>query len=110
MTGRNLVVGTWEIIEMDLWDKATLDLIEPAHLVFDPDGMGGLRFIAVRGGIDYRIVTRDGQAAVEFSWEGIDEGDPRSGRAWAVVDGDTMTGRFFIHAGDDSPFRAKRME
>lgn len=108
MTSRDLVMGAWEITEMDVWDKASLDLIEPAHLVFDRDGMGTLGFIAISGGLDYRVVTRDGQPSVEFSWEGIDEGDQRCGRGWAVVDGDTMTGRFFIHAGDDSPFRAER--
>lgn len=108
MTNRNPVIGTWEILEMDSWDKSTLDLIEPAFLLFEPGRTGALGFIAVRGGIDYRVLTRDGKPAVEFSWEGLDEGRARCGRAWAVVDGDGMTGHFFIHAGDDSPFRARR--
>ena len=87
---------------MELWDKADLDLVEPAHLVFEPDGMGAIRFIAVAGGIDYRVVDRDGRKAVEFSWEGVDEADTCCGRGWARIDGDTMKGRIFIHAGDGS--------
>ena len=108
MTRRDLLVGTWEITEMEVWDKAALDLVEPAHLVFEPDGMGEIGFIAVAGGVDYRIVERDGRTAVEFSWEGFDEGDPCCGRGWATIDGDTMRGRIFIHAGDDSSVTAKR--
>jgi len=108
MTRRDLLVGTWEITEMEVWDKATLDLVEPAHLVFEPDGMGTIGFIAVVGGIDYRVVERDGRTAVEFSWEGFDERDPCCGRGWATIDGDTMRGRIFIHGGDESSFTAKR--
>ena len=52
MTRRDLLVGTWEITETELWDKADLDLVEPAHLVFEPDAMGAIGFIAVAGGID----------------------------------------------------------
>jgi hypothetical protein len=110
MSDRELVLGTWEIVEMELWRKSTLDLIRPAHLTFESDGMGALGLIAVRGGIDYCVVSRDGQPAVEFSWEGLDERDQRCGRGWALVDGDTMVGRFFFHAGDDSSFIAKRVE
>ena len=109
MNERDLVIGRWEITEMDLWDKEVLDLVKVATLRFNEDGMGSLGFIAVRGWIDYRVVQRDGSPYVEFSWEGSDEGDRRSGRAWAQIDGDTMTGRFFIHASDDSGFVAKRL-
>lgn len=109
MTQSDLLAGTWEITEMELWDKVALDLIEPAHLIFEPDGMGAIGFIAVAGGIDYRVVERDGRPAVEFSWEGVDEGDSCCGRGWAVIDGDTMTGRIFVHAGDDSSFTAERI-
>ena len=109
MSRRDVVLGRWEITEMEVWDKRTLDLVRPAHLEFDPDGMGALGFIAIRGGLDYRVVNRDGMPAVEFSWEGIEERDVRSGRGWAIVDGNTMRGRIFIHAGDDSEFRAERI-
>lgn len=109
MINRDAVLGTWEITDTEVWDKEALDLVEPARLVFDRDGMGSIGFIAVTGGVDYRVVQRDGGPAVEFSWEGLDEGDPRCGRGWALIDGDSMAGRLFIHAGDDSSFRARRL-
>jgi hypothetical protein len=46
---------------------------------------------------------------VEFSWDGFDEGDPATGRGWAVVEEDgSLRGRIFLHLGDDSGFRAER--
>ena len=37
---------------------------------------------------DGRSVERDGRPAVEFSFEGSDEGDRVSGRGWAIPDGE----------------------
>ena len=52
---------------------------------------------------------RDGKAAVEWSWEGMDEMDPCTGRGWAVLQGDELHGMIFFHSGgDDSEFVAKR--
>ncbi len=45
---------------------------------------------------------RDGKPAVEFTWDGHDEMDPAQGRGWMVLDGNELTGRLFIHLGDDS--------
>ena len=70
--------------------------------------MGSLVFIAVMAGIDYRVVVRDGQPAVEFTWEGVSEGDQISGRGWATITGDEMSGRLFIRRSDDSAFKARR--
>jgi hypothetical protein len=36
---------------------------------------------------------------LEFSWEGFDEGDSVSGRGWAVLNGDKLTGRIYFHIG-----------
>ena len=63
MTRGDPLVGRWKITEMGLWHKADLDHVEPAYLVFEPDGMGAIGFICVAGGIDYRVVERDGQTA-----------------------------------------------
>jgi hypothetical protein len=55
-----------------------------------------------------RSPERDGRTGVEFSWDGVDDGDQVSGRGWAaVVDDATLTGHLFIHMGDDSGFRAE---
>ena len=61
------------------------------------------RFL-VQGDIDARVSVVDGFARVEFSWSGVDENDPVSGRGWLEVTGDQTHGCIFIHLGDDSAF------
>ena len=57
--------------------------------------------------MDCRSTERDGHAAVEFSWDGEDEGDQVSGRGVAVrVGAETIEGHIFIRLGEDSRFRA----
>lgn len=93
---------------MELWDRAYLDLEGPAHITFDGDRLGSFRFGAVAGWIDYRLGTRDGKSAVEFSWEGRNDSDHSGGRGWATIDDDRIIGRLFFHNGDDSAFVALR--
>lgn len=95
---------------MELWTAEDLDLLGPAHLTLERDGSGDMSFVAIDAGIDYRVVQRDGRPAVEFSFEGSDEGDRISGRGWAVLEGDELQGRVFIHHGDDSSFTAHRAD
>ncbi|WP_342661328.1 hypothetical protein Rruber_05078 (plasmid) [Rhodococcus ruber] len=100
--------GRWRIVEMDKWDREALDLIEPAFIEFADDGTGQFGFIAVRGWMDCRTTARDGRPAVEFSWDGDDDGDRLSGRGWALSRDDaSLEGHLFIHQGDDSSFRAE---
>lgn len=44
------VVGRWRILEMEVWAGDMLDLVEPARIHFEADGMGSLVFIAIRAG------------------------------------------------------------
>jgi hypothetical protein len=100
--------GKWRIFEMDLWDEQAIDLVGAAYIEFGKDGRGELSFIAVRGGIDARSTTIDGKQAVEFTWQGFDEGDEVSGRGWAVREDDgSISGHLYFHLGDDSGFRAR---
>jgi PAS domain-containing protein len=95
---------------MDAWDHDAIDLLEPAFIEFDEDGRGEFAFVAVRGLIDYRAVERNGRSGVEFTWEGVDEEDPVSGRGWAtLVDEALVEGELFFHLGDESGFRAEPM-
>jgi len=105
---KNAIIGSWRIMEMELWDQEDIDMMAPGYFRFDADCMGEFGFIAVQGGLDCRYETRDGKTAVEFSWEGTDEMDQRSGRGWAVLDGERLSGRLFFHMGDDSGFTAER--
>ncbi len=101
-------LGDWRIIETDVWESDALDLIQPAHLSIESDGTGSLAFIAIIADVDYRVEHRDGVPHLEFSWEGLSEGDPICGRAWARLEGDELQGRLYIHGSDDSKFVARR--
>ncbi len=93
---------------MSGWDRDAIDLVEPGFIEFTGNGAGQFGFIAVRGELDWRPVERDGRVGVEFTWEGVDEGDQVSGRGWAsLVDDATVEGHLFFHMGDDSSFRAE---
>jgi hypothetical protein len=108
MTRRRLI-GRWRIVEMDLWDRDALDLVEPAYIEFDDRARGCFGFIAVEGDLDCRHADVDGRARVDFTWEGDDEGDARSGRGWAQLEPDgALRGHIFFHAGNDSGFLAGR--
>lgn len=101
------LIGRWRIVEMSGWDREAIDLTEPGFIEFAGVGTGHLGFIAVRGWLDCRPAERDGRSAVDFTWEGVDEGDQVSGRGWAaLVDHESIEGHLFFHLGDDSSFRA----
>jgi hypothetical protein len=94
-------------MEMDLWDRDAIDLVGPAFIELTADGAGSFRFIVAHGCIDGRHAELDGRPAVEFTWDGTDEGDRVSGRGWARLEEDgSLRGHLLFHAGDDSGFRA----
>jgi hypothetical protein len=101
------VVGRWRIVEMDLWDRDSIDFVGPAFIEITADGRGSFRFIAVEGFFDARRVVLNGHPGVEFSWDGNDDGDHVSGCGWARLEVDgSLRGHLFIHPGDDSGFLA----
>ncbi|MGH9661393.1 MAG: hypothetical protein ACRD96_22795 [Bryobacteraceae bacterium] len=105
---REVVVGRWRIVETEVWGPDALDLVVPAYILFDRDGLGEMQLIAIGASIDYRVAKGPDGPVVDFSWSGFDDADPTSGRGSARVDGDTMRGKLFIHQGDDSTFVARR--
>jgi hypothetical protein len=111
MTGSkaaNPFLGRWRITESELWEPEDLDLVVPAFIEFEPANSGEFAFIAVQGRLDWRLGERGGAMAVEFSWEGQDEGDDVMGRGWAVLRDEALEVRWFFHQGDETWFRAKR--
>ena len=108
MTKTNVFLGNWRIVDTELWDLDDLDVFTPARLSLRANHEGQIAFIAVEGQLDYRVVVRDGLPAIEFSFEGFDEGDEVMGRGWAVLEGERLKGRLFFHQGDDSSFVAER--
>jgi hypothetical protein len=96
--------GKWRIAEMDVWDNEAIDLLGPALIAFKGE-QGEMRFIALTAWLDVRYEARNGGPVAEFSWEGDDEGDQRSGRGWAALGtAGRLVGHVYIHGGDDSAF------
>jgi hypothetical protein len=101
-------VGHWRIVSMSAWDNDYLDEEEPAYIEIDERGGGEFHFGYVHGSMDCRLGTRDGEPAVEWTWDGNAEMDPAQGRGWAKVSDDELHGMIFFHGGDDSEFVATR--
>jgi hypothetical protein len=102
--------GRWRIVSMSEWDEEYLDEEVEAFIEFDEKDGGSFQFGYVQGQIDGRTTSREGNPAVEFSWEGGDgaDGTPLTGRGWAILQGNELHGMIFIHLGDDSEFEATR--
>jgi hypothetical protein len=105
-----IVVGAWRITGMEVWDADYFDMEAPAHITIRDDLTGAFQFGLVQGDLDARVEVVDGVARVEFSWSGVDENEPMSGRGWLDVTNDQAEGRIFIHLGDDSAFTAVRQD
>jgi hypothetical protein len=93
---------------MEEWDVGYVEEEGPAYIEFGADQMSEFGFGLTSGNIDYRITDRGGQPAAKWTWEGMDEMDPCTGRGWAVVAGDELHGVIFFHQGDESGFVASQ--
>ena len=96
--------GRWRIVETDLWDDETLDLVEPASITIDGEN-GDLRLVAIDANLDIRYDVRNGAPIAEFSFAGFDEGEQVTGRGWLQPGtAGRLVGNLFFHRGDDSGF------
>jgi len=100
--------GSWHIVSMSDCDKEYLNEEEEAFIEFDERGGGSFHFGYVQGQMDCRLTKRDGEPAVEFSWDGNDEMESAQGRGSAILQGIELHGTIFFHEGDDSDFVAKK--
>jgi hypothetical protein len=100
--------GLWHIVSMETWDEDFCNEEVQAFIELEENGTGHFQFGYVRGYMDWRRTTRDGEPAVEWSWEGNDEMDQAQGRGWAKRKDDELHGMIFIHLGEESGFVAKR--
>jgi hypothetical protein len=100
--------GRWRIVSMDAWEDDFLDEEGEAFIEFDDHDSGEFHFGNVQGDMDCRLTTRDGEPAVEWTWDGNAEMDAAQGRGWAVMKGDELHGMIFFHCGDDSGFVARK--
>jgi len=96
--------GRWRIAEMDLWDNDALDLLGPAFLEINGEN-GEMGLIAIQASLDVRYDARAGAPVAEFTFDGVDEGEPCSGRGWvAIGTAGRLVGHLYFHLGDDSGF------
>ena len=102
--------GSWRIVSMSAWEDDFLNEGVEAFVAFNDKGSSEFHFGNGQGHMDCRLTTRDGEPAVEWTWDGNDEMDPAQGRGWAVLKGDELHGMIFFHEGDDSQFVAKRKD
>ena len=102
--------GLWHIVSMSEWDEEYINEEVQAFIELEVNGTGHFQFGYVQGYMDWRPTTRDGEPAVEWTWEGTDGADltPMTGRGWTKLENDELHGRIFIHLGDESGFVAKR--
>ncbi len=105
----NPFLGRWRIVEMEQWDREYIDLVVPGYIQFEKSNLGSFQFGTVQGGLDCRLETIEGRVRIEFSWEGMNDNDPGSGRGWAELRDPGLYGRLYIHCGDDSWFKARPM-
>jgi hypothetical protein len=100
-------LAKWRLVEMELWDQEFIDLVQPGFIAFGRSGSGEMGFGAVELTLDWKA---DANSKVSFSFHGFDEGDEVSGRGWAKVTLDRMTGRIDFARGDNSGFIASRFD
>lgn len=107
MTVPPALIGRWNIASMDQWDIDAINLVEQGHVTFGASG-AEMVFICVNLWLDCRPKGRAGRA-VDFTFQGHDEGDEVSGHGHARLDGqDRIVGMIQFHAGDKSGFVARR--
>ncbi|PLU27305.1 hypothetical protein BMJ31_04800 [Sinorhizobium medicae] len=99
------LIGSWRIVEADLWDRDYLDLVEPAKITIGANGHGEIAFGAMQAGLDLGYST----SMVSFTWAGCDEMDEVSGDGHAeLLDDGTMEITFAYHNGDEAILKAKQ--
>ena len=108
---KNWALGRWSIDSMSMWDKDYIDEEVPGYFEFGANDLGSFQFGYVQGDVDYRVTQRGDMPAVEFSFEGGDgaDGTPYTGRGWMTLEGETLSGMFFFHRGDESEIELSRM-
>jgi hypothetical protein len=100
------LIGRWRIVEADPWDRAYLDLVEPATITIRADGHGEIAFGAMQAGLDLEY----SRSMVFFTWAGFDEMDEVSGSGSAeLLDDGSIEIEFAYHLGDEAVLKAERV-
>ncbi len=99
------LVGRWQIVEADIWDRDYLDLCGAATIVIGADGRGEIAFGAMQATLDIEY----GPTSVAFEWIGFDEMDEVSGEGDAeLIDNGSIKIEFAYDNGDAAVLTARR--
>jgi hypothetical protein len=99
------LVGRWQIVEADIWDRDYLDLCGRATIVIGARGRGEIAFGAMQATLDIEY----GRTSVDFEWLGFDEGDEVGGEGTAeLLDDGSMRIEFAYENGDEAILKARR--
>ncbi len=102
-------LGTWRIREIGERIREGINLVGPAEIVFDKDGLGSIRFMSTQGDMDCHFVDQAGEVFAEFTWAGYRGTARASGRGWAhVLKTGGMMGHLYVHRQGDANFTAVR--
>ncbi len=63
--------GVWRIEEMEVWGDDSLNLLGPANITFDDDGLGSFQFIAVVGFMTVYLPSETGNRSSSFRGKGM---------------------------------------
>lgn len=92
----------WRIVEMSMFG---IEMFETPMLWLHDERHGFLRFCGMEAGVDYQLSERDAKPFIEFTWWEPHR-LPHCGRGWASINGHTLQGKIYMHAGDHSDFKA----
>ncbi len=101
-----ILIGRWLLESVDA-SEPTQDAAR-AYIEFRPKGRGEFACGSLRGWLDCRYRQTDAQWLVEFSWAGQDETMDASGRGWARLGGNGLSGALFTHNADEIALSAVR--
>ncbi len=104
-------IGTWNIYDMETWEKDYFNEESQAFITINKDKTGEFHFGYTHAEIDARIVDYPNEKRLEFSFDGSSEMDPCQGRGWIKLKEDNheiVEGELFFHMGDSSRFLARR--
>ncbi|PWC56524.1 hypothetical protein [Azospirillum sp. TSO22-1] len=99
------VLGKWRLTEADQWDRAYLDLVEPAYIRFDEDGRSEMVF----GALQADLGCETGVSIIFFDFEGNDEMTSIHGTGTAeLAEDESLEVEISIHHGDEILIKAHR--
>jgi hypothetical protein len=101
-----VLVGTWQIVEADIWDRAYLDLCGPAKIVLGAEGAGEIAF----GELDAYLDLQYAPSTIFFRWNGADDMTEVQGEGAAELQDDgSLEIQFSYDNGDAAILKARRI-